>query len=344
VTATEYFEAVQAAYHTAEARVGGGVARVYRVARHGVRLRFAGRALIGSITPALEHLATGDDCESSDSLTVCLFDSASTDTALPPMPWSTRYQDRRGDVVDFCDERFVFGHYQWSGIVTLFDRRRRRALFWINDGADLPYHERGAPLLMSLQGWLGLHGVQLLHAGAVGTPQGGVLLAGRSGAGKSTTALACVVAGLSYAGDDYCAIAAHPRPMAHSLYNSAKLNWADLHRFPQLPDVARRAGDEKALVFLQALYRERIVDRLPIKAVLMPSVGRGPDCELEPLHRAEALRPMVSSTIAQVPGSNGAVLTTTAAFMRQLPCYRLRIGSDMQRIAARIDRLVRSGT
>ena len=76
--------------------------------------------------------------------------------------------------------------------------------------------------------------------------------------------------------------------------------------------------------------------------MLLPAIHDGPDCALEPLSRAVALREVVSSTIAQIPGADGAVLSATAAFMRQLPCYRLRIGADMERIAARVADLVRS--
>ena len=38
-----------------------------------------------------------------------------------------------------------------------------------------------------------------------------------------------------------------------------------------------------------------------------------------------------------------AMLSGTAAFMRQLPCYRLHIGTDMARIAARVADQVRNG-
>lgn len=341
MTAERYFDAVQASYDAAEGRAGGPVERSFRVAGQALRLRFAGAALVAAMTDAFAHLTAADDRDRDEAidpgLTVCLFDSVSTRTELPACPWSRREQDVRGDVPGLCDQRFMVAHCWWNGVVGLLDRARRRALFWIRDAADFPFNERGSPLLMSLHAWLQLCGLQLLHAGAVGTAGGGVLLAGRGGAGKSTTALACLLGGLSYAGDDYCVVAVEPPPMAHSLYNSGKLSWAGLHRFPQLPRaVAHSAGGDKALFFLCALHPERLVPRLPIRAVLLPCVHGGTECTIEPLSRAVALREMVSSTIAQIPGADGAVLTAAAAFVRQLPCYRLRVGSDMGRIAARV--------
>jgi hypothetical protein len=334
------------AYGAAERRAGGPVERRFRVAGQALRLRFAGAALVAATTDALRHLTATDDWsgdEASDpGLTVCLFDSVSTRTALPAWPWSRREQDVRGDVPGLCDQHFLVAQCWWNGVLGLLDRTRRRALFWIRDAADFPFNERGSPLLMHLHAWLQLRGLQLLHAGAVGTAEGGVLLAGRGGAGKSTTAIAATIGGLSYVGDDYCAIAAEPQPVAYSLYNSGKLSWSGLHRFPQLSRARAHASDgEKALFFLCASHPERLTLRLPIRAVLLPDIHGGPDCALEPLSRAVALREVVSSTIAQIPGADGAVLSAAAAFMRQLPCYRLRIGTDMERIAARVANLVR---
>lgn len=341
MTGAEYFEAVQAAYEDAERRAGGAVERVFGVAGSLMRLRFAGPALVSDATTAFSHLpSSGDRVEFS----VCLFDSASTGTELPGRPWANGPHDVRGDIPELCDDRFVVSYLGWNGVLGLLDRTRRRALFWIPAARDFPFNEYGSPLLMGLQGWLVARGLQLMHAGAVGNADGGVLLSGRGGAGKSTTAIACLVAGLSYVADDYCVLAAHPRPVAHSLYNSGKLHCAGLPRFPQLSIAdACRIGDDKALFFLHALYPERVVTSMPILAVVLPVIHDGPDCTLEPVPRIEALRAMVSSTIAQIPGANGAVLTAGAAFVRQLPCYRLRIGSDMARIAERIERLLRSG-
>ena len=348
MTGERYFDAVQGAYDAAEWHAGGPVERRFRVAGQPFRLRFAGAALVGAMTDALGHLAATDDPDGDEDdaagLTVCLFDSVSTRTALPAWSWSPREQDVRGDIPALCDERFLVAQCWWNGVLGLLDRAQRRALFWIRDAADFPFNERGSPLLMQLHGWLRLRGLQLLHAGAVGDCEGGVLLAGKGGAGKSTTAIASLIGGLSYAGDDYCVIATEPQPVAYSMYNSGKLSWNGVHRFPQLSGAAAHGSDgEKALFFVRALHPERVGLRLPIRAVLLPAIHGGSDCTLEPLSRAVALRDVVSSTMAQIPGADGAMLSGTAAFMRQLPCYRLHIGTDMARIAARVADLVRNG-
>src|SRR4051794_7273185 len=77
-------------------------------------------------------------------------------------------------------------------------------------------------------------GRQLLHAAAVGTEQGGVVITGRGGVGKSTAALLCLEAGLAYLGDDYVVVALEPQPMAYSLYCTAKLDDGQAAHFPGL--------------------------------------------------------------------------------------------------------------
>ena len=342
MSAEQYFGAVQAAYDAAARRVGASERR-FAIAGHSLRLRFAGPALVDVTTDALLHLAVPNDWQGDEAgeLTVCLFDSVSTRTELPPWPWALDEQEVRGDVRGYSIERFLVAQCWWNGVLGMLDRTQRRALFWIRDAAAYPFIERGSPLLMHLHAWLRPHGLQLVHAAAVGTADGGVLLVGKGGAGKSSTSVAAMLDRLSYAGDDYCVIAAEPRPAAYCLYNSAKLSCSALHRFPRLSGAAAHASDgEKALFFVAALYPERIAARLPIRAVLLPDIHSGTDCVLEPLSRAVALREMVSSTIAQIPGADAALLRSATAFMRPLPCYRLRIGTDTGRIAARVADLV----
>jgi hypothetical protein len=341
--ATAYFDAVQGAYDSAASRVGA-VERCFRIAGQTLRLRFAGAAMVAAATDALAHLATGDDAADDEAggLTVCLFDTASTRTEVPAFPWSLRDQEVRGDIASLCTERFLVAYCWWNGVLGLLDRVRRCAVFWIRDAAEFPFNERGSPLLMHLYGWLQPHGLQLLHAGAVGTAEGGVLLAGRGGAGKSTTAMAAMLGGLSYAGDDYCAVAMEPEPVVHGVYSSGKLARTGLHRFPQLAAAAPHGSDgEKALFFVGAVHPERVARRLVIRAVLLPQIHDGSECTIEPLSRALAVRELVSSTIGQIPGADAAVLTAAAAFIRRLPCYRLRIGADVERIPARIAEVVR---
>ena len=108
---------------------------------------------------------------------------------------------------------------------------------------------------------MGNYGFQLVHAGAVGTRDGGVLLVGKGGSGKSTTTFTCLDSGLAYVSDDYCIIENSSIPYTHSLYSTGKLNAEDVGRFPRLMPALYnydRLETEKALYFFYEQFPHRI--------------------------------------------------------------------------------------
>jgi len=80
--AQRYFASMTGAFAAAE-RTAGGERRTLRVAGQDIALRFAGGELIPAILPALEHRAGKPG--QAPALTVCLWDSASSGTAAPPL-------------------------------------------------------------------------------------------------------------------------------------------------------------------------------------------------------------------------------------------------------------------
>lgn len=69
----------------------------------------------------------------------------------------------------------------------------------------------------------------------------GLLITGTGGAGKSTTALACVSAGLGYTADDYCMASIGKERMLYSVFGTEVL------ARHLLPALARR-GHEQVVV------------------------------------------------------------------------------------------------
>src|SRR6185295_9871323 len=79
--------------------------RAYSVGGTVVALRFAGPALVGRITPALEHLRLDDGARAD--LDVCLWDSASTGVPMVPPPCPQRNFTDRGNIWGFTSERIL---------------------------------------------------------------------------------------------------------------------------------------------------------------------------------------------------------------------------------------------
>lgn len=321
--------------------VGGPLDRFYHVGNLGLRLRFAGDALVPKMARALAHLETmpHDD----PALTISLWDSESTRTSMPPPPWDTGAYVEQGKIQGFFDDR-VAAQLQWgSHALTLLDRARNQGFYWVKRAAQVPDFETAMPLRTLLALGFAARGLPLVHAAAVGLPEGGVLLAGKGGTGKSTVALACLEAGLCYAADDFCLLSPEP-PTALSLYCSARVNADLLERLPRLNDMVsnpHRAPEDKALVFLHDRMPAKLCRVLPLRAVLAVRLTALPETTIGPTSPGAALAALAPSTLLLVPDGQAELLPQLSRLVRELPCYVLNAGRDLTRIPGAILELLR---
>ncbi len=338
-SAADWVGRMEQAFERACLLAGGVVESDYLVGGLAVRMRFAGPALIPRLAPALAQLSQMDRLD--PALTISLWDGLSTGTGRPPGPWEESGADE-GQTHLCAGERIRAVFYPEPPMMSFLDEPRGHAFFWTRSPADVPFYESGSPFRPIFNWWMVSHGRQFAHAAAVGTRDGGALLVGRGGSGKSTTALACLEAGLQYAGDDHCLVSIDPIPYAHSLYSSGKLNPDSLERLPALR-AAVANGDrldcEKALLLLAPFAPDRVVAGFPLRAIILPQVHGGPETELRPASPAAALLALAPSTLLPLPKSHGAGLAALATLTRQLPCYHLRLGACLQdapRVIARL--------
>jgi hypothetical protein len=305
------------------------------VAGRGVRLRFAGPALVEPMLGALAHLESRAPAPAA--ATVLLWDAASTGVSLPPVQWRAGELDEHGQsrgahVRGWDDERVYTLHDQGYGAINVFDLDSRTAIYATAD-ADVPPHERAAPLRTLLHWALSEEGRHLVHAGGVGGPGGGVLLAGRSGSGKSTLALACVDAGLGYLGDDYVLIDVQgPETVAHSIHGTAKLDPDGASWRPELEHavLGRDPTDNGKLVLDVARYRpESLLASMPLRAVVLPRVDAGGPTRVRRASAGEGVRAVGPSTVLQHFGHGPAGISTVAELMRRVPVYAIELGEEL---------------
>lgn len=338
----DFFNTVYELHEKAEVSAGGCIDRFYCIAGFKIRLRFAGEALIPYMTPALAHLETEPFCD--PALTVCLWDSTSTNTVMPPPPWQKKdYLSKRGEIQGYNSDR-IHTSFQWGAYaLSLLDRDRNLGIYWVGTTEQIPYWEKGSPLRTILNVWMSKRGIQLVHGGAVGLPSGGVLLVGKGGSGKSTTALTCLNSQLFYASDDYSLISPEPTPTVFSIYNTGKKNADDVNRLPFLAAAISnrdRLSEEKALYFINDHFPEKILTSFPIRAVLMPSITGKTDTSLTATSAAAALASLVPSTMIQLPGSGKEACQIMMQVLQQVPCYYLELGTDLEQIPQVIFNLI----
>jgi hypothetical protein len=333
--AAELFLATQRAFAHACRRTG---VREHDLAIGGatVQLRFAGDALEPFVLPPLAHFATSSPSGEPD-LTVAVFDTRSTGVDAPRFPWRPEELGIQGEVAtsagpiraassDACD------------VVDVYDAASRVGIHWVADPATVPWWEWSAPLRTIVHWWTVPTARVPLHAGAVGRDGRGVLVAGASGAGKSTTALACLEAGLDYVGDDFVLVDVDALTV-HPLTNTAKLARPDLPRFPGLADAvtnADRLDQEKAFVSVRDARPERLASALALSAIVVPEQTGTRGSRLVRASPAAALRVLAPTTCVHLPGAHREVVTKLGRLVRQVPCHRLEAGTDLGRLAGAV--------
>ena len=340
--AADRVEGLAAGFAGASAAAGGEVVEDYVIGGSRVSLHFAGDALRDRLAPAFAHLAAASG--ERPELTVHLWDSASAGAEPPPRP-RTPPGEPAGALYHF-HEPPLRGAYQ-TGLEALstLDSEAGTAWYWVANAESLPSWELACPIRQILFWWLGSRGYLQVHGAAVGTAEGGVLVVGPAGAGKSTVALACLGSELLYAGDDYVAVRLEPSPHVASLYNSGKLEPAHVHvLLPHLlPALANadRLESEKAILYAEQRFPQQTTAGFPLAALLVPAVRadrREP--RVVPASRAAAFAALGPSTMFQLHTAGPAELATLSSLVARLPCYTLEVGSDLSAIPAKISELL----
>jgi hypothetical protein len=173
------------------------------------------------------------------------------------------------------------------------------------------------------------HDRVLVHGGAVANECGGVLFAGRGGAGKSTTALLCWHAGWHYLGDDYCLVQPGPATRVFSIYNSAKLTRSAVEKLGRpIASAQIGIGAEKEMLFVS----ERVARSATCRVIFLPRVAGERQTTIENASAAEALRALAPSSIFQLSGAGAVSFRRLSQFVREVPARRLNLGTDLAQI------------
>ncbi|MBN8598226.1 MAG: hypothetical protein J0L78_11185 [Planctomycetes bacterium] len=334
--------ACDGAFQRAAAISGTSRSHFFSIGGHRIKLNFASEALAAQLTQALEHVRS----EPGDAeLEVGIWEGR--DSAPPPLPdsWMQARYFPRGRLpgMEHPDLRLVV--LPGATSVSLLDLSSNRGWYCAADAAKVAFWESASPLRSLLHAWLSARNVFLLHAAAIGTDNGALLLVGKSGSGKSTTALLGLSAGMSYLGDDFClAEISRGRPIVHACYSSAKVCNDALPRFRGLharlgnPD---RPPDEKAVFFLNGTHDAQLPQSLPLRAILLPHVAVDQPVRLQPVSPGHALTALSPSTIMQLPDADRRDLAFHAALSKAIPAYRLSLNRDDAAVLAAIKDFLR---
>jgi len=320
-----------------------GAAALLRLGGRRVQLQVAGSELAASLTrafaPLIENTEIDDPRNGEDGcieLRIGAWDRTATGVGCPGLALVPDRTDVLGPGLMFQYRAGQLLRYDRSSIVKCLDRRSGELFMCVQDAAQLGLNDRTRPFEHFLRAWAHDQSIHILHAGLVAHDGRGVLLAGRGGSGKSTTAIACALAGLDFLGDDFVATAATADGWrGHALYDTVRLERSGLDRFPSLEahrvSPAQLHDGAKYLVYMSDVLgaaRGRVVGTR-LAAIVIPTIAGSGATFMRPVSRGEILRRLVPSTLLRALGGGASSFSHMTAMVRDLPCHELVLGTSV---------------
>lgn len=195
--------------------------------------------------------------------------------------------------------------------------------------------------LTALAPLLRRHGCYLVHAAAVSSGSGALLLVGPSHSGKTTSGLRLVLAGHKHLASDVVLLSqvgnqiyAFPTP------GTATIRARTLQLLPQLEALIE--DDDSALAVQDGL-RVRIAPEqwgapAPVVAIFFPTIGGTTQSTVRPLEQGVALAKLMEESIDRW---DSAVLLNHMAFLtalsQQARCLRLALGADVDSLPSLLE-------
>lgn len=193
---------------------------------------------------------------------------------------------------------------------------------------------------ISLMELLERRGLFALHAACLASgPGDGVLLAGASGAGKSTLALALAHAGMRFLSDDIVFLSCDPDSDGVTVLGFAdtvgltEYAAAHLLALQAMSQQPPAPGFPKRLHRIEDLFGAPALPACRPRALVFPAVSPDEPSTIDPLDPGDALLRLVPDVLLTDPEATHAHLRAIAALLKQVRCYTLRSGTDLERAA-----------
>lgn len=200
-----------------------------------IRLQHPG--LQRNFLTAVQHLVI-NPCK--PDYVIDVWEGKFTECGFPRFEYDASAVELRGEIPKYSGEGVNFAYFAHARMVHLLNENERHGVVAIMDVTQMPDFELACPFRGIFSWILRINKKAMIHSAAVADEHGDAhLIVGRSGAGKSTTAISCYLSGMKYMGDDLCAVGlAEGQVEIYSIYSSGKTYRSEWEFLPQLSDLA----------------------------------------------------------------------------------------------------------
>jgi hypothetical protein len=317
-----------------------------KVANLVIRLRFAGDAMLSYIFPAFKHISVSDESLIPD-YTINIWDSLSSKVDFPKIPCPIEDIEIRGELKGFNSDEFESCYSAQSQMLSTMYHPSKVGNVCLTGDVKIPAFEVASPLRAIMHWILRKNNMVLLHAASIGTSMGSVLIAGRGGAGKSSTAFRCLIAGMNYFGDDICGLSVQKgEPTINSLYCSGKVLNSEYLKFPELIRYMfkhNEADYNKEVYLLNDLISKSPLNH-SLTAIIIPYQNNSLSIGFEKISFAKALSIICSSSKFLLPAAGDEILRLFSTVIKIIPCYQFNLGNNPKKIPEKITKLITSLT
>jgi hypothetical protein len=318
----------------------------YAFAGRPVRVRTLGQQLATHICRPFAHLRSPEAASAVPALTIDVWDESETGVPAPAAALAgdpeTTWPVEDGAALSASPDKRLL-RVERDGSVAWLDRSARRVVGAFRSADQLSVYERTRPFRLFWHAWYHDNKLQIIHAGLVARNGDGALLTGPCGAGKSTSAVACLCGGLDYLADDYVGVEESERGVfvGHSIYGSARLDPRQIARLDRLQQHAIPSDDpreDKSLLLLDEAFPGRIRQQAAIRVILLPKIVGLSSPRLRSATRAEALLRLAPGSMFLGPSLGAPGLDKLARLVEHVPSYWLELGGDVGEVPPVVER------
>ncbi len=321
----------------------GGRTFNLRLAGRRLRIRVVGDAWAQIVASAMGHLQECGDQSVPPDITIDVWDirasglPAASRPALDPSVPSILMKTS-------ADGRYV-GEERHHGMTWLC-RSENRIVGFTECASRLNLDERARPFHKMLSAWLEDHGVQFIHSGLIRECEKGILFVGNGGAGKSTSSISCLRAGMKYLGDDFIGLGMDDgRFVGHGLYASCLLDEHHLRRFPDLATLGHRpnhAYEHKCVLYLAETFADCMCELSAIDAIVLPRVVDSESTTYRRASSADTLKAIAPTSVMYLTRPTRVAFERLVDLVRCTPGYWLELGRQIDLIPGAVRALAES--
>jgi hypothetical protein len=265
---------------------------------------------------------------------------------LPVLPWLPQHTSLEQETSEVQHGPFLFTRHG-DVMLTALNQEEGRTVGLVRAPDRWPLRHYKQAIFITLYQHLRRRGQHLIHASAIGHNGRAALIAGRSGAGKTTTMLTCVAAGLAFLGDDTTLVQRTPAGDIDVIALLSTLDVTDKTAawFPELAPFLSplRSHTGKRQIILSEAYPSSMVFQARVSAILAPEITDQTHTTLAPANKTSLLSDLLFYSVdLQDVALARQHLEFLAQAVEQTPVYRLLLGSDRQQLPQVITEILRA--